>query len=101
MATTHALQVNVAEAKRQFSDLLGRVAYRGETVVITRRGKPMAKLVPPAFPEDAGHLGNVKGWLDEDDPYFTTLDEIVAARAHHVPRVLGRRRRRRREPTRQ
>ena len=49
MATTHALRINVAEAKRQFSDLLGRVAYRGETVVITRRGKPMAKLVPPAF----------------------------------------------------
>ena len=92
MATTHALRINVAEAKRQFSDLLGRVAYRGETVVITRRGKPMAKLVPPAFQEDAGHLGNVKGWLDEDDPYFTTLDEIVAARARHVPRVLARRR---------
>jgi hypothetical protein len=34
----------------------------------------------------------VKGWLDEDDPYFTTLDEIVAARARHVPRMLGRRR---------
>ena len=99
MVTTHALQINVAEAKRQFSDLLGRVAYRGETVVITRRGKPMAKLVPPAFQEDAGHLGNVKGWLDEDDPYFTALDEIVAARARHLPRVLARRRRR--EPTRQ
>ena len=99
MAATYALQVNVAEAKRQFSDLLGRVAYRGETVVITRRGKPMAKLVPPAFQEDARHLGNVKGWLDEDDPYFTTLDEIVAARSRHVPRVLRSRRRRRRGPT--
>jgi prevent-host-death family protein len=39
--------VNVAEAKKQFSDLLGRVAYGGETILITRRGKPMAKLVPP------------------------------------------------------
>jgi len=38
--------LNVAEAKKQFSDLLGRVAYGGETIVITRRGKPMAKLVP-------------------------------------------------------
>jgi len=85
MATTHAPQINVAEAKRQFSDLLGRVAYRGETVVITRRGKPMAKLVPPAFQEDAGHLGNVKGWLDAECPYFTTLDEIVAARARSPP----------------
>jgi prevent-host-death family protein len=39
--------LNVAEAKKQFSDLLGRVAYGGETILITRRGKPMAKLVPP------------------------------------------------------
>ena len=43
--------LNVAEAKKQFSDLLGRVAYGGETIVITRRGKPMAKLVPPDTPE--------------------------------------------------
>jgi len=41
------ISLNVAEAKKQFSDLLGRVAFGGETVVITRRGKPMAKLVPP------------------------------------------------------
>jgi prevent-host-death family protein len=38
--------LNVADAKKQFSDLLGRVAYGGETILITRRGKPMAKLVP-------------------------------------------------------
>lgn len=38
--------LNVAEAKKRFSDLLGRVAYGGETILITRRGKPMAKLVP-------------------------------------------------------
>jgi len=43
--------VNVAEAKKQFSDLLGRVAYGGETILITRRGKPMAKLVPPETSE--------------------------------------------------
>lgn len=38
--------LNVAEAKKHFSDLLGRVAYGGEIILITRRGKPMAKLVP-------------------------------------------------------
>ena len=38
--------LNVAEAKKRFSDLLGRVAFGGETILITRRGKPMAKLVP-------------------------------------------------------
>jgi len=38
-------QVTVAEAKAQLSSLLTRVES-GEPVVITRRGKPIAELVP-------------------------------------------------------
>ena len=37
--------VSVAEARRRFSDLLKRVAYGGQTVVIGSRGKPQAALV--------------------------------------------------------
>jgi prevent-host-death family protein len=39
------LQVTVAEAKAQLSSLLDAVEA-GEAVVITRRGKPIAELVP-------------------------------------------------------
>jgi prevent-host-death family protein len=39
------VQVTVAEAKTQLSSLLDAVEA-GETVVITRRGKPIAELVP-------------------------------------------------------
>lgn len=35
--------VSATDANRQFSDLLGR-ASEGETVVITRRGEPIAQL---------------------------------------------------------
>lgn len=38
---------NIAEAKAQFSELIGR-AEAGETVEITRRGKPVARIVPAA-----------------------------------------------------
>ena len=38
-------QVTVAEAKAQLSSLLDTVAA-GEAVLITRRGKPIAELVP-------------------------------------------------------
>jgi prevent-host-death family protein len=38
------------EAKNKLSELLNRVE-RGERVVITRRGKPVAELVPAAFAE--------------------------------------------------
>jgi prevent-host-death family protein len=39
------VQVTVAEAKTQLSSLLDAVEA-GEAVVITRRGKPIAELVP-------------------------------------------------------
>ena len=38
--------VGAFEAKNSFSRLLAR-ARRGETVTITHRGKPVARLVPP------------------------------------------------------
>lgn len=78
---------NVAEAKRRFSDLLGRVAYGGKTILITRRGRPMAKLVP-VDPEKPNHLAKVRGWLDNEDPFFAEIESITAQRAEHLPRVL-------------
>ena len=41
--------VNVAEGKARFSELVTRAAA-GETVEITRRGKPLCKLVPMDAP---------------------------------------------------
>ena len=85
--------VNVAEAKRRLSDLLGRVAYGGETVIITRRGRPMARLVPFGEIDEEKGLAAVRGWLEEDDPFFATVNSIVAARGRHRPRIYRRRRR--------
>ena len=48
-------KVNVAEAKRRFSELLARTAFKGEHFIITRRGKPMAALV------DLEQLARVEG----------------------------------------
>ena len=63
MPKTTTVTVNVADAKRHFSDLLGRVAYGGETITITRRGKPMARLVPVDADATAPHVADVQGWL--------------------------------------
>jgi prevent-host-death family protein len=68
--------VSVAEARKSFSDLLGRVAYAKETITICRRGKPMAKLVPITAEKPAPHPADVRGWLDEDDAFFATLNAI-------------------------
>lgn len=87
MPRTEATAVNVSEAKRRFSDLLGRVAYGGESILITRRGRPMARLVPPSASEEP-RLRDLRGWLDEDDPYFEAVEEIVESRSERTPRVL-------------
>lgn len=38
-------QVSIGQVKRDISDLVNRVAYRGERIVLTSRGKPKAVLV--------------------------------------------------------
>jgi prevent-host-death family protein len=40
--------LSTAEARARLSETLGRVAYGGERVLIGKRGKPMAALVPLA-----------------------------------------------------
>lgn len=80
-------EVSVAEAKKHFSALLGRVAYAGERILISKRGQPMAVLVPPSEVAGTRDLSEVRGWLDPDDPFFETIDQIVQARAEHIPRA--------------
>lgn len=88
MSNMEIERFNVAEAKQRFSDLLGRVAYGRERVMITRRGRPMAMLVPvEAEPHDAG-LAATEGWLDDSDPFFAEIAAIVSDRASHTPRML-------------
>ena len=78
--------VNIAEAKKHFSELLGKVAFGKKRILITKRGKPMARLVP-ADGIDM-HLSNAKGWLENDDPFFVAIEQITQERSKHVPRIL-------------
>jgi prevent-host-death family protein len=63
-------EVGVHEAKTHFSELLRRVAA-GEEIVVTRSGKPVARLVP-ARPKGKRVLGRDAGqiWMapNFDDP---------------------------------
>ncbi|HEY1409792.1 MAG TPA: type II toxin-antitoxin system Phd/YefM family antitoxin [Promineifilum sp.] len=44
MSAPHHL--GAREARTQFADLLGRVHYGGETIIVERSGKPMAAVIP-------------------------------------------------------
>lgn len=78
-------KVSVVKAKRDFSELLGRVAAGRESFTITRRGKPMAVLAPTTPTEG---LQSLKGWLDNDDPFFKNIKEIVSERKKHKIRQV-------------
>jgi len=77
--------VNLAEAKKHFSELIGKVAYGNERILITKRGRPMARLIP--VEHSTRHLGDVKGWLDNDDPFFNEINQIIQDRKKHTPRL--------------
>ena len=43
--------IGMREARNRFSELIERAA-RGEAIIITRRGKPVARLLPPECGSD-------------------------------------------------
>ena len=66
--------VNVAEAKAKFSHLLDRAAG-GEEIVISRSGKPVARLVALAKPQKRP-FGIAKHWkIPADDVLFAPMSE--------------------------
>lgn len=42
----HVTKLTVGQVRDQFSDALNQVAYRGDRIIIERRGKDVAAVVP-------------------------------------------------------
>ena len=88
--------VAVGEAKKRLSEIMARVAYRGERFIILRRGKPMAGLVSPEDLErleqepvaPMGLLGAV-GALAEFDEFDQIVEEIYRQREQSVDRAVS------------
>ena len=75
------MAISIAEAKKHFSEILGKVAHGRKRIVITKRGRPMARLIPAA--ENDRHLSTAQGWLENDDPFFEIMDRVVDNRSNH------------------
>jgi len=84
--------VSVAEAKAKLSALLGEVLHRGERIVVRRRGKAVAALVPmedlERVEKQAGGdwLDGVAGMLADSPEVAEAIDEVVAERGKEMPR---------------
>ena len=67
--------VRATEFKARCLELMDRVADRGETYVITKRGKPVAKLVPADPSRKTSIFGCMSDWTqgigDFDTPLWT------------------------------
>jgi len=75
-------QVNIHEAKTHLSRLVEE-AGAGETIILAKAGKPIAKIVPledkPAEKKKPRELGFLKGKLNVPDDFDTMFqDEIIA-----------------------
>jgi prevent-host-death family protein len=80
MADTH---VPIGQVKRDISELVNRVAYGGERIVLTSRGKPKAALVSMedyqqiGEKQQADRMAQWQAWLSEAD---ALADKILERR---------------------
>ena len=79
------LSVGIFEDKARLSQLVGRVA-QGEEVLVTRHGKPVARLVAPeaafdvaALAEWTADLRAFRRSIDRGATPGSTLPELIAA----------------------
>lgn len=76
-------QVSIGQVKREISELLNRVAFGGEKIVLTSRGKPKAVIVSLADYERIQHTETQSQW--------SQWEAWLAANAALTARVLAER----------
>lgn len=71
-------KMNLYEAKTHFSKVISHVAETGETYIIARNGKPVAKIVPLAPSERTSRIGFMKGKITAPDNFNVMNAEEIA-----------------------
>ena len=71
-----AVQVNIYEAKSNFSKLINQV-IAGEEVIVAKSGKPVAKIVPFENPTQNRKPGSAKGKLIISDDFDAPLPDDI------------------------
>lgn len=71
------LEISVTRARAELADLVNRVAYSGEHVVLTRHGKPVAVLV------SAGEWADLEATRSHESGFHLT-SEPTSPRPMHI-----------------
>ncbi|MFD4343730.1 type II toxin-antitoxin system Phd/YefM family antitoxin [Streptomyces coelicoflavus] len=80
-----AYEIPVTQARAELADLINRVVYGGERVVVTRHGKPLVALVSAA---DLERLEEVQE--SSDAPVVTSVATVHDPAAASTPRERHR-----------
>lgn len=54
-------RISISEFKATCLAVLEQVRQTGQPVLVTRRGQPVAEIVPPSSPTRSGWLGSARG----------------------------------------
>lgn len=86
----HRTRITATEAARNFSDLLNRVRYRGESFTIERSGEVVAEISPPATfkrPSTGAELAEFFRNLPPVDPdWADDMQKVIDSQPVEVPR---------------
>ena len=75
--------VKAGEFKAKCLELMDRVAETGESLLITKRGRPVARLVP-AVPPPTSLFGFAKGTFDIADDLLSPVDADWSVREERI-----------------
>ena len=81
------IRVTATEAARKFSEILNRIAYKGETFVVERNGRPICEISPT---ESEGISTQelveiLRSSPRPDKAYFKILEKITRNQAPVAP----------------
>ena len=67
-------QITVTEAARNFSDLINRIHYRGESAMLIKGTRPMVRMLPARQPKTGAELAAI----------WPTLPHLTPSEAAHM-----------------
>ena len=87
-----ARRVSATDAARSFSDLLNRVQYRGETIVVERNGAPACEIAPakPVAFSLSELAGLLRSAAKPDPDYWALIEAITRHQPVVEPSPWGR-----------
>ena len=91
-------EINVAEAKKRFSEVMGTVVYGEDEYIITRRGKPMVAIIKPEYlglihiqSKEQGKKGLIQivGKFEDSQKFVEEVERIYSLRGRLKDREVA------------